>query len=57
MVLLSVANVSHKLEVKGDIKGQSNQTVGELFIILQGMNVNMAECPATPTANGVTNGT
>ena len=42
--------------MKGDTKNQTNQSVGELFVVLQGMNVDMANCPPKTTSNGVSNG-
>ena len=41
----SVENVSHKMQLKGEGRGQQSQNVGELFILLQGMNVNMENYP------------
>ena len=42
---VSVENVSHKMQLKGEGRGQQSQNVGELFILLQGMNVNMENYP------------
>ena len=44
--VFSVENVSHKVQLKGDVRGQATQNVGDLVLVLQGMKVNMANFPA-----------
>ena len=52
---VAVQNVSHKLDISADIKGTVQKT-GELYIVLNGMEVQMDRFPPKSTANGVANG-